>query len=244
MDALRLARRLATLPEQAMRRVLVAEELRAAPPAAVVDLLDELVRASRSKAGPPWSTALEALATALDGPGVDYELRSDLYIAAKERGRLEVARLFFAALGGVPEEPREEETEGRVVMPNGKPLTLGERKALARGGRRDLLLRLARDPDAQVVRIVLENPRMTERDVVAIAARRPTAEGALRAIFASRWLARYAVKRALVMNPYTPTDLAVRLCSTLVAPDLRAIAADENLAPPVRDQARALSRIG
>ena len=59
----------------------------------------------------------------------------------------------------------------------------------------------------------------------------------LRTVFDSRWLARYHVKRALVMNPYTPGDLAVRLVATLTLPDVRLVANDPNLAAPVRAQA-------
>jgi hypothetical protein len=55
-----------------------------------------------------------------------------------------------------------------------------------------------------------------------------------------KWSSRYAVKRALVLNPYTPPHLGVRLLTTLQAVDLRAVGADANLPEPVREQALAL----
>ena len=104
-------------------------------------------------------------------------------------------------------------------MPGGRELTLGERKSAARGRRRELLDRLLRDPDESVLTILLGNPRITEADVVRLAARRPTTAAAQRTILRSeRFIARYNVKRALVFNPYTPTDLAARLVVLLDAP--------------------------
>lgn len=238
--AKRLARKLASLPEPAMRSFALGDALRAVAPADAVRLLESLVRGARRYPGPPWSTALQALAAALEDRAlVTYDVRSALYLAAKEAGLPEVARLFFAA-GARPEGEPEEPDPEQPVTPRGKPLTLGERKSLARGGRRELLQGLMRDPDAAVIRVLLENPRLTERDVVLIAARRPVRGDVLKAVFASRWSARYHVRRALVMNPYTPSDIAVRLVTTLVVPDLAAVAADANLSAAVRSQAREL----
>ncbi len=227
-----------------MRRAVLAETLRGTAAPEVVSLLHALLHASRRFTGPPYAEAIEALASTLGDPvALGYDVRSTLYAAAKEASMPEIARLFFAAQnpGATHDDDAEKSTE-RIVIPRGKPLTLGERKSLARGGRRDLLAHLMRDPDADVIRILLENPRVTERDVVWITARRPSTAEILRRVFESRWLARYAVKRALVMNPYTPSDLAVRLIATLVEPDLRAVAADANLAPPIRAQAEELLR--
>jgi hypothetical protein len=102
-----------------------------------------------------------------------------------------------------------------------------------------VLERLLRDPDAAVLRILLGNPRLTEGDVVRVAARRPTTASAQRAIFASeRFICRYAVKRALVLNPYTPSDLAARLVPLLTLVDLAEVAEDTSLSEQVRLAAR------
>jgi hypothetical protein len=256
--ARRLAWRLTSLPEAGMRRAVLAEVLRATPPPAAVRLLRELVRGPRVNAGPPFAAAIEALAAALHDPDLlPYDARAGLYAAAREAGAVEVARLLLApssAPGDAPGDPDPEQVlagsppsapDPGATGPaawRGKPLTLGERKALARGPRGDLLDRLLRDPDADVIRVLLGNPHLVERDVVLVAARRPAHPSVLRAVFESRWLARYPVKRALVLNPYTPTDLAVRLVPALTAPDQRAVAADPKLADAVRAQAAAIVR--
>jgi hypothetical protein len=102
-----------------------------------------------------------------------------------------------------------------------------------------MLDRLMRDPAAPVVRILLGNPRLTERDVVAIAARRPQlAEIQLEIARSRRWISRYAVKLALVLNPSTPSDLAVRLIGLLQLPELRQVATEGALGEIVRAAAR------
>ncbi|HEY1587918.1 MAG TPA: hypothetical protein VGH63_19595, partial [Polyangia bacterium] len=90
-----------------------------------------------------------------------------------------------------------------------------------------------------VLTILLRNPRITEADVVRLAARRPTTAGAQRTILRSeRFIARYNVKRALVFNPYTPTDLAARLVVLLTRPDQHAVAHDPSLSDSVREAAQ------
>src|SRR5260370_1343509 len=97
----------------------------------------------------------------------------------------------------------------------------------------------ARHPGESVLTILLATPRITEEDVVRLAARRPTTAGAQRTILRSeRFIARYGVKRALVLNPYTPTDLAARLVVLLTRPDQLAVANDPSLSDPVREAAR------
>jgi hypothetical protein len=238
-----LVRRLAALPEPAMRKVVLAQELvtlsqREASDEAV-RILRELIHGARLRPGPPYSVAVAALALTLDDTErLPYDVRASLYATAKEAELPEVARLFFSSPPG-ENEPAKLEPE-RTLVPHGRALTLGERKALARGPQRELIARLLRDPDPQVIRNILENPRLTEQDVVLVAARRPASADVLRQVLASRWLARYHVKRALVMNPYTPSDVAVRLLAALTEPDLRLVISDPNLAEEVRAQGRIL----
>ena len=235
----RIRQRLLALPEAAMREAVLVEALAALPAGDAVRALADLA------ASPPVRdrahlVAAQTVAGALER--IPYALRQELYETAKAAELPAVARLFLETsphLAQVQGEPRPPEPE-QYIPGTGKTLTLGERKALARGGRRDMVSALLRDPDAAVIKNLLENPRLTEKDVVALACRRPVRGEVLRTLFASKWTARYHVRRALVLNPYTPRDLAVRLVGTLATADLRLIAADPNLAEPVRAQARSL----
>jgi hypothetical protein len=131
----------------------------------------------------------------------------------------------------------------RAPIPGKPDITLGERKSLARSDPRkvprELFDRVLRDPDPSVLEIALGNPRITEGDVVRLAARRPTDGEAQRLIFrCERFIARYAVKQALAFNPYTPSDVAARLVPLLTRTDLRKLMDDASVAEPVRQMAR------
>ncbi len=119
--------------------------------------------------------------------------------------------------------------------------TLGYRKSLARSLDRHVLDRLIYDKHPGVLAILLNNPRIVERDVVKLAALQPTKAEALLAVFHHpRWIRRYSVKKALAFNPYTPVAVANGLLGHLREPDLVAIKEMRQLAPEVRDRAAAL----
>ena len=89
--------------------------------------------------------------------------------------------------------------------------------------------------------ILLRNPHVTEADVLTIASRRPTLAQSQEHILANaRWRARHRVKRALVLNPYSPPSIGVRLACCLGDLDLKAVSNDPNLATLVRLQAAGL----
>jgi hypothetical protein len=216
--ARRIAQRLSALPEPGMRTVVLREELTARDPADAVALMRELVTEG---------TAVVPLARALDG--LAYDQRAELYAAAKSADLPEVAALLF-------EVPRPDP----LPIEDRRRLTLGERKSLARGPRGEVLGRLLTDADASVIEILLGNPRLIERDVVGLAARRPARADVLRAVFESKWIARYAVKLSLVLNPNTPPDVALRLLAALSLTDLRRAAHDSHVGEAIRQQARRL----
>ena len=184
---------------------------------------------------------LQALTHAAAEPSLPYELRQRLYTAAVERNLPTIARLFLIASpqGELPHQLTKQLGPERPLRPtDARPLTLGERKALARTHRRDKLTLLIRDPHPQVVAIVLDNPHITEQDVVKMAASRPAVPEALAKIAAhARWSVRHAIKRALVLNPSTPLADAIRIATTLRAPELTELANDHSLPETLRKHA-------
>jgi hypothetical protein len=233
MDGSALARRLAALPAATMREARLRVTLAALDDATAARLCAEMVR--RGPDGTPFDTALLALTALLDSGALGYERHAALYAAARALDDAQLGRLLLSAQSPPPGTPQAAE------LPGGRELTLGERKSLARGRRRELLDRLLRDPDESVLAILLGNPRITEEDVLRLAARRPTRAAAQRTILkCERFIARYAIKRALVFNPFTPTDLAGRLVVLLTRPDQRAVAGDPSLNETVRQTARDL----
>ena len=225
-----------------MRSVVLAEYLAGVAPDDAVDALAALIAHASTTADPDHTGAVECLVTMLGEPDLlPYRARAALYAAAKERGHHGVCRLFFDSATGASDDARDQAGAARSVVPRGRPVTLGERKSLARSHRRDLLVHLLRDPHPDVIRILLGNPHLTESDVLGLASRRPATGAALAEIAGNpRWSARYAVKRALVKNPYTPLALAMRLATTLRRSDLRVISWDPQLPVLLREHASGL----
>ena len=117
----------------------------------------------------------------------------------------------------------------------GRPLTLGERKSLARTHDRSLIQRVVRDPHPDVIRILLDNPSLTEEDVVRVCATRPNDPNVLRTVYRHRrWVVRYRPRNAILRNPDTPLDTALLLAPMLRKGELKEAATSSELAPALR----------
>ena len=85
----------------------------------------------------------------------------------------------------------------------------------------------------------MQNPLIVERDVVRIAAMRPTMPATLSEVVENRkWISRYAVKKAIICNPYTPVNTALSLLGFMMKPDLREIATNQTVSQEVRRAAK------
>lgn len=185
--------------------------------------------------------ALECLTHAARHSALPYATRQSLYEAAVARNLPAIARLFLVASpqGEIPQQLKKQLGPERPLRPADRPLTLGERKALARTHRRDQLLLMIRDPHPMVVAILLDNPHVVEGDVVKMAAARPAVPESLALIAAhARWSVRHPVKRALVLNPSTPLADAIRIATTLRAQDLTELVNDASLPELLRKHAQ------
>ena len=137
-----------------------------------------------------------------------------------------------------PAKPRWDLQDDETVPRPKEPV--GFRISLARQPVARVLDRLLFDPDARVVRTILGNPRLTEADVVKLAASRRAAPEVLEVIAQEeRWITRYPVKVALANNPATPLRVVLGLLPYLLHQDLRAVAAGSSRAE-VREQASSL----
>lgn len=223
-----------------MRVLALVEALGRGDAGAWVEVIAAIVMRAQRVDDADTQEALECVRQAAAEPQLAYDTRQALYEAAIERNLPTVARLFLLASPSVVAQTvlAKQLAPERPLRPQGRPLTLGERKALARTHRREELLLLIRDPHPAVVAILLDNPHVTEVDIVRIAAGRQANPASLSAIAVhARWSVRHAVKRALVLNPATPLADAIRLATTLRAQELAEIAADPQLAEPLRRHA-------
>lgn len=231
-----LAQRIVTIADPSVRVRYLRSEVREADPAEIADLLTVCVHGAESRDG-DQSALLLALCVAL-ADDEHSELRAAIARAAIEQGQHATAALLSPETSRCADPP---------VVPDfgaGRPLTLGERKSLARRRDRDLIARVLRDPSPDVIRVLLENPSLTEDDVIRLCARRPIAGEVIREVFLStRWIVRYRVRRAIVNNPFSPSDLALQLAVHLDAKDAREVVGSAELPDAVREACRRVARM-
>jgi uncharacterized protein (UPF0147 family) len=238
-----LVTRLIAIREPRMRVLALVEALSTGDPDEWVDVFAAIVARAHTVDDAAATETLESITHAAAEPSLRYATRQALYEAAMAHNLPAIARLFLAASppADVPRQLAKQLGPERPLRPTDRPLTLGERKALARTHDREQLLLLARDPHPAVVAILLDNPHVTEAEIVKMAALRPAAPESLAKIAAhARWSVRHAVKRALVLNPATPLADAIRIATTLRPGELAEIAADHALPEQLREQAAEL----
>lgn len=229
-----------------MRVIALVSSLAEGDPAEWVMALAYALESAHGSVSADAAKAVESITHAAGSSSLPYAARQALYHAAMDAGRPEIARLFFSASPTTPnphaaQDPRQvakRKAPERPLEPRGRPLTLGERRSLARTHRRDRLALITKDPHPAVVAVLVTNPNVTEPDIVTIAASRNALPETLQIIAEHpKWSASYAVKRALVQNPLTPLAIAIRIATTLTSQDLKEIAELSILAQPLRDHA-------
>jgi hypothetical protein len=218
-----------------MRVGLVCERLETMPNDDALRLLDDAY-AGCARGNPDAQLVFLAIGWALSDPRI--RPRRTMLGAAARASDLHHVADFMAP----PTQPEDEDPPRRVPdFGKGRPLTLGERKSLARTHDRSLIQRVVRDPHPDVIRILLDNPSLTEPDVVRICAARPCDPLVLQTVYEHRrWVVRYRPRNAIVRNPNTPLDTALLLAPLLRPTELREAATSSELAAPLRLSCKAL----
>ncbi len=160
--------------------------------------------------------------------------------AHKLRAAAEILRRRGHSSAGLfgDEAGRNVSGEGNILPRPKEPV--GYRISIARKALAGAIERLLFDPDARVVRVLLGNPRLTEPEVLKLAASRRAHAEALKAIARDdRWIVRYPVKVALANNPATPMRIVLGLLPYLMCQNLRELSAGASR-DEVRAQAAAL----
>jgi len=203
-------------------QVLVAVLRRAVPVAA----LEEIASLR------PWSERPRVLARVVLNPRAPHTLALRLVPALYWRDLADVAAT--ARLSGAV-RARAEARLGDGL----REMRLGDRVTLARLATPALLPALVADANGRVTESALLNPRLREEDLVTAVRRDDVPPALLRAVADSpRWVASYAVRLALVLQPRTPLAEALAQISSLVPRDLRRAAADPAVRPLLRAAAQ------
>ncbi len=121
-------------------------------------------------------------------------------------------------------------------------MTVPQRMRLALRGNREARMILRRDMNELVRRLVLQNPRISEDEIVLTAADRHSEKAILQAIADNLdWIKVYAVRQALVENAGTPIAISLRLLTSLTYQHLRALAKNKGIPGVIANQARRLA---
>jgi hypothetical protein len=221
------------LPDLSLRASYVAELLTRTPIATLAKALDHLCGRAE-QAEEPAREALLSVVDALSAPE-GQPIAQVLREEAAGESLLALERLVRQA-PAPRTEPEPDPTKERVPdYVKGRVLTLGERKSLARRPDRNTIDKLLQDPHPDVIRRLLRNPRLTEDDVVRLAARRPGRPGVLVEIARTpSWVHRSRVRLAIMLNPDTPPEVAAPISGLLVRQELRLVAEATHVPPPVR----------
>ncbi len=164
---------------------------------------------------------------------LSYERIADLYAIARLAGLDRLAARFLTdrPVSGVT----------RLTENPHLDMSAGERTAKARSFDRMTLDRLMHDRDPRIIAALLDNPRVVERDVIRVAAMRPTLPEILELVAGhARWAPRYRVRKALAFNPHTPRALARQLLPTLLRQDLIDLQGSRVLGPDLQLELQAL----
>ncbi len=232
--------RLKAIRDMRMRVLALAAAFGEGDPGEWVEALAAIIARAHQVDDADAVETVETMTHAAAEPSLPYALRQRLYEAAVSRNLPAIARLFLVASppSEIPHQLKKQLGPERPLRPADRPLTLGERKALARTHKRDKLLLMMRDPHPAVVAILLDNPHITESDVIKMASMRPAVPESLGKIAAhARWSVRHPIKRAIVLNPSTPLADAIPIATTLRAAELTELAGDASLPEPLRRHA-------
>jgi hypothetical protein len=118
-------------------------------------------------------------------------------------------------------------------------MSIGERLKLALKGGRDARAILIRDSNRLVQRFVMQNPRLTEDEVLAMCRNRNIDSDVLRIVGDNReWTKSYQVRMGLASNAKTPLAIALSFVQGLVEKDIRLLAKSRNVSSAVASKAR------
>jgi len=154
---------------------------------------------------------------------------------------IQQGRDAIAVPGELLEEPALPAAPHRSWQDKIRAMRVGERLKLALKGNRDVRTLLLRDSNRLIQRFVLQNPRISDEEVIALAKNRNIEHELLEDICRRKeWVSNYQVRLSLATNPKTPVMIALRFVPTLQARDLRQIAKSKNVPSAINGMAKRL----
>lgn len=195
---------------------------------------DEVVAAIQGSAPATDAAAAEAVDAA-------FRAAQEATAELDDEGAEREARALERALQA-PEEPDEQPSKksaaGRI-----RDLGIAQKVRLAMIGTKSERSILIRDTNKIVARAVIRSPAVSDSEAISFASMKTLPDEVIKYITTNKkWIRHYQMKKALVMNPKTPTADAIRFLRHLRSPDLKAIARSRGVPGPVAKSAKQLLR--
>ena len=248
-SALEFLNKLFTLKDSALKAPRWAKLLTHESIEKVVSQLDEIL-GEAIKGNERAREALNPfLLTKIFSEFLSYEKKRDLYESASQENLTLVKALLSDPLprlkGPKIESIRIQDVrpEKTIGDPHKKrdPITLGERRSLAKSKDLKILEKMLFDPDPKVLNNLLNNPTILEKHIIKLASHRPIRGKILNTIGCHpRWGTNARIRHTLILNPYTPPYLSVVSLITADKKVLREVNQDENLHPLLREVVRTI----
>jgi hypothetical protein len=141
--------------------------------------------------------------------------------------------------GALVDEPPRGTGVEPTLLQQLQDMKVAEKIKLALRGNREVRMLLLRDSNRLIRRFVLQNPRIGDEEIIAVAKNRSADDELLRMIAESReWTKNYQVRLGLTTNPKTPLVLALRFVSGLNDRDIRTLAKSKNVSATVSNAAK------
>ncbi len=220
--------------DRQQRSFAMGQKLRAYPPEIIVEIF-RIVTLRAQQKDPLFQDGFRTISDVKRlGKYVGMGTMSEVYTLARSRDYTDVIRFMQMVPPAKKVGPDEEPEEDPML----KEMTLGIKRQKARMRDRDMINRLCHEQDPVIIQNLLKNPRVTLQHVIKIASKRPTNERVLWAVYRDlKWVNHYVVKKALVNNPYTPTQISLSLVHFLMEQDLEDVAENMMLHTLLKDAA-------
>ncbi len=221
-----ISKLVSSIPEKKMQRARLSEQLSGMDVETVSELLNYIVQMSEDDKLAFKNVVGALIDSQFLVSALGNAKMSDIYIKLEEKGYYSVREMLVS----YPMKRRKASESDSTPSLEMDALPLGTKKSLAKSNSKEVLDKLIHEQNPAVIKNILNNPRITEKDVLKMITRRPVkAEIITEVVNSRKWTEMYIIKKAIIMNPYTPTKIALNLLHFMLLQSLKEIASDTQL---------------
>jgi DnaJ-domain-containing protein 1 len=178
----------------------------------------------------PLPIALKLVPTLLDADlkqlAKNAEASEDLIVAAERTA----AERGTDRRAPVKSQAPKVEKKAKSRLQEIQDMPVPDKIKLAMTGDKEARSILLKDSNKQVQEAVLDSPRISDMEIVAVANSRNLPEEILRKIAVNRqWMKSYQVRLALANNPKTPLPMGLKIIGTLMIADLKRLSKNKGV---------------